>query len=768
MQRSRSRAFPWTCAGILAASSTAGAQSLVANGFESPGLSDGVTALATFDPDGSGPAPLALIAGGAFRASANGLAGHLASWNGTAWTSVGGGVDGHVAALTTFDPDGAGPAASALYVAGAFASAGGVGAARIARWNGTSFSALGLGLDDWASCLAVFDDDGAGPRAEALYVGGDFEHAGTSAARGVARWNGTDFETLGSGLDGPAAALCVHEGALYVGGFFSSAGGKTASSIARWTGTAWQTLGSGFDGPVHALAVFDPDGAGPIAASLVAGGAFKASGSTTVNGVARWTGSAWAALGTGMAAPGAYPAVRALRTLTLGGTTRLYAAGIFRTAGGVAAPGGIAPEAPGGQSVLAVASWDGSAWSTLGTAAASGANDAGRALATFDHDLDGNASLLVGGHFTLAGESTASSLARWTGTAWTRVGTGQGLGAGVHALAVGPAPLPGTSTLPIVAGGAFAAAGSARANRVAQWDGAAWHPVGTGAAGSVLNGDVRALCWQGSTLFVGGSFTQIDGASANRVARWTGSGALTPLGNGTDGNVQALATFQGRVIAGGSFSSAGGVATSGVAAWDDASGTWSALAGGIGGNVRALLVFDDGNGLSLFAGGDFESAGGVEALGVARFDGTAWTALGNGLCCGGVSSLAVHGGALHAGGAFESSGGELVAGVARWSAASGLWSALGGGLSGGRPTNVLALASWSGALVAGGDFQLADGAAARHLALWNGAAWSSFGSGADATVRALLATGGSSPSLFLGGEFTVIDGRATSRFARAQ
>jgi hypothetical protein len=173
--------------------------------------------------------------------------------------------------------------------------------------------------------------------------------------------------------------------------------------------------------------------------------------------------------------------------------------------------------------------------------------------------------------------------------------------------------------------------------------------------------------------------------------------------------------------------------------------------------------------MALYAGGEFDKAGTIAASGVARWDGATWTTLGSGLCCGGVSALAMYGGALHAGGTIDSAGDDPVNGVARWNLATGTWSSLGDGVTSGRPTSVRALAVWDGVLVVAGDFQRAGGSIARHLATWNGSGWSASGSGADASVRALLAeTSGSSPALWVGGDFTVIDGQATSRIARAQ
>ncbi|MFH0983158.1 MAG: hypothetical protein V2A79_16685 [Planctomycetota bacterium] len=101
-----------------------------------------------------------------------------------AWTPGFGllGVDADVNAITVFD-DGTGPA---LYAGGAFTAAGGVLANRIAKWNGTQWSALGSGLtggsSPYVSALAVFDD-GTGP---ALYAGGEFTTAGGVPANRIA------------------------------------------------------------------------------------------------------------------------------------------------------------------------------------------------------------------------------------------------------------------------------------------------------------------------------------------------------------------------------------------------------------------------------------------------------------------------------------------------------------------------------------------------------------------------------------------------------
>jgi len=54
-------------------------------------------------------------------------------------------------------------------------------------------------------------------------------------------------------------------------------------------------------------------------------------------------------------------------------------------------------------------------------------------------------------------------------------------------------------------------------------------------------------------------------------------------------------------------------------------------------SVLALTVFDDGTGSALYAGGLFHSAGGAMTPRIAKWNGTIWSTLGNGLTGGGLT-----------------------------------------------------------------------------------------------------------------------------------
>ncbi len=693
-----------------------------------PGVDGFIYALSEHD-DGSGPA---LYAGGFFSGAGGFAASHIAKWDGTAWSALGTGMNNVVQALAEFD-DGGGPQ---LYAGGIFTAAGVLPASGIAKWNGTSWSALGSGVDGGVHVMTEFDD-GSGL---ALFVGGDFASAGgVTAGNHIAKWSGTTWSALGGGTNGAVHALTEFDDgsgpALYAGGDFTSAGGVPASHIAKWNGTSWSALGSGVSGiSVSALAQFD-DGSGP---AVYAGGDFTSAGGVAAgNYIARWDGTSWSALGTGVNG-----VVRALAEFDNGSGPALYAGGDFTIAGGVAASG--------------IAKWDGTSWSALG----SGISGFVHTLTEFD---DGSGPALhAGGVFTSAGGVAANGMAKWDGASWSALG--KGIDDVVFALTEhddgsGPA---------LYAGGIFTTAGGVPASHIAKWDGASWSALGSG-----MSGFVYALTkfddGSGPTLYAGGFFTSAGGVPASYVAKWDGAGWSAP-GDGVAGgaatSVLAMTEFDdgsgAALYAGGDFTIAGGVAANRIAKWDGAS--WSALGSGLDGPVHALIGFDDGSGPALYAGGVFTSAGGVGANCVARWDGTSWSALGSG-ASGTVRALMNFddgtGPALHVGGFLTTAGGVAASGIAKWDGTS--WSALGSGVGGMFPA-VFAMTKFddgSGrALYAGGNFTSAGSVAASHVAKWDGTSWSALGHGVAGplslfSVFALTEfDDGSGPALHAGGSFT--------------
>jgi hypothetical protein len=176
-------------------------------------------------------------------------------------------------------------------------------------------------------------DDGTG---RALYVGGSFTMAGTTPAKNIAKWDGHTWSALGLGTNDRVLALKVFDQGngpvLFAGGAFLTAGENVVYRVARWNGSSWSTVGatfSGFQNEVRALGVFDDGaGAGPM---LIAGGRF---GITQGANIARLQGSSWKALGGAVSEANFSddPAVNALAVFDDGSSAgpELYVGGNFQ------------------------------------------------------------------------------------------------------------------------------------------------------------------------------------------------------------------------------------------------------------------------------------------------------------------------------------------------------------------------------------------------------------------------------------------------------
>lgn len=593
----------------------------------------------------------------------------------------------------------------------------------------------GEGLQDWVWDTVVWND-GSGA---ALYVAGAFRSADGIVVNRVAKWNGSQWSSLGTGMNAPVRSLEVwNDGtgaALYAGGEFTTAGGVSANHIAKWNGTSWSPVGTGMNGQVLALTVHN-DGSG---SSLFAGGVFTIAGGVSANRIAKWNGSAWSSLGTG-ATNGVNHNIWGLGSFDLGNGSALYLAGEFTLAGGNVAS--------------RIAKWEGNTFSSLGAGFDNMAID----LTPFN-DGSGQALYAVG-HFTASGSTSVSRIAKWNGTTWSAVGgglNGVAYGVFVHNDGNGPA---------LYVGGGFGQAGSVSVSNVAKWDGSNWSSLSAG-----VNSWVRRFATfddgGGQALFVLGGFTRTGSQQARYVARWrnqTWSDLTGGSGKGMDAPTWALASFGDSLYAGGEFTEAGGVPAKWIARWNGSS--WSEPGGGMNNLVQTLTTFNDGSGLALYAGGGFTVAGGVQASRVARFNGSTWSPVGLGLNHH-VYKLRVlddgTGPALYAAGHFSFSGSG--GGVAKWNGTN--WTFLGAGFNN-AVRSIEVFNDGSGPrLYAGGHFTQADGQPANYIAKWNGSTWQALPTEPNAVVYELKTEDvGSGQRLLAGGDFTLMGSQNLSSIAQ--
>jgi hypothetical protein len=179
---------------------------------------------------------------------------------------------------------------SDLYVGGSITTAGGLPAANIAKWDGSKWSAVGIGIpapsSPWPSRQQPFRWRSFRCRKRAVYcqmgwhqlvkfgfwardfdvtaiaATGNTVYAAGQYTSGIASWDGTAWSPLGSGLTlTPSCLSCAPRALaivgkdLYVGGQFTAAGGVPANGFAKWDGTQWTTINLGVSNPPAALAV---------------------------------------------------------------------------------------------------------------------------------------------------------------------------------------------------------------------------------------------------------------------------------------------------------------------------------------------------------------------------------------------------------------------------------------------------------------------------------------------------------------------------------
>ena len=296
-------------------------------------------------------------------------------------------------------------------------------------------------------------------------------------------------------------------------------------------------------------------------------------------------------------------------------------------------------------------------------------------------------------------------------------------------------------------GGKFTDAGGiANADRIAKWNGSSWSAVSSSTE-QITNGEVFAIAVAGGKVYAGGTFTNAGTGGADNLAVWDGTSwkpFCTPPTT-TIGNVKALQVVGPTLYVGGDFQDGAGIATADyLLACDLATGTPSATtadpAHPFSGPVKALTATSDG---TLYAGGRFLNLENIEAADNVAFlpQGGTWHAMGSsggGPTCGCALDAFVRGLATNGTDVFVGTEGSDVAGiaqadhVAKWNGSA--WSALGsntGGTDGWFPTatNIYGLASVGSNVFATGTFQNANGdARADNVAWFDGTAWHPLGS----------------------------------------
>lgn len=244
--------------------------------------------------------------------------------------------------------------------------------------------------------------------------------------------------------------------------------------------------------------------------------------------------------------------------------------------------------------------------------------------------------------------------------------------------------------------------------------------------------------------------------SGQSDANWSSLGIVP----GADTVVESLAVVGTNVYCGGAFTVVGGIPGGNcVARWDGTA--WNTLGEGVrfssGGQAFVLALAGDSSG-TVYAGGSFDMAGGVARKNVAKWNETsqAWESLGDGVDKTVIALVCAPNGDLYAGGTFSKAGDVTCNGIAKWSVSEKKWSALGTGLVEVGSAVVALTLSPSGQLYVGGSFTSISGTEANNIAVLDISTgeWSAVGLGTNGGVAsmALDAHGG----LYVGGTFNSV------------
>ncbi len=587
-----------------------------------------------------------IVAAGLFSTAGKVSSNGIATWDGTKWSSLGGGVSGGNAAVYALAVEG-----NSIYAGGHFANAGATPANNIARWDGNAWHALGEGITGTGAIvlsLATANNQ--------LFVGGRFTQAGTTATTGLAAWDNGAWRSAGTlaGTSEPfVAALAVSGGRLYAGGLFNNVG-VAANSIAQLdlsTGT-WASAGAGLDGTVNTIL--------PVGDSIIIGGEFSQRGKRDSTNLALFSGGSLSVFGGGVRGI-AYALAADPATLCIGGLiTRVGGISVvniglmsrqtkqaFVPGRGVA--GGInfiATRPPNqvfvtgelqmskGQSLPYLGMWDGEEWQDIG-----GLSGTGDALLVEGDDL------IVGGAFNIAG------------------GNGDCTGIGRYNLSTKK-----------------------------------WTPYATGTPG---RGRVSAVIRFRDTLFMAGRFA--FGDSILNIAKWDGS-RWRPVGLGVTGTVRTMAIVGDRLYAAGTLTAAGGMPVNNIAVWDG--NAWNRLgteaSNGTSGTIYSMLAAPDG---SLIVAGEFITAGEVFSDNIARWKEDTWSSIPG--TNGPIYRLHRDGGKLYVGGTFTRADAASVNNLATYDLASGAWDNVHDGVTGSPSATVRGIATLGNDLFVGGEFPYA-------------------------------------------------------------
>lgn len=234
------------------------------------------------------------------------------------------------------------------------------------------------------------------------------------------------------------------------------------------------------------------------------------------------------------------------------------------------------------------------------------------------------------------------------------------------------------------------------------------------------------------------------------LMKWNGT-TWDTAGVYTDGIVGALYVYNGELYVSGWFTTIGGINANGLAKFDGTN--WSVIGNlplGYNYGIWAITMYNG----ELYIGGSFGDSA-WNTMNILRWNGSQWNTVGSGFNGGmdEVSSFEVFNNILYIGGSFRVSDGNAGNYIVKWDGTT--LSDVGGGVMGLNNGNgqVRDLVTYNNTLYVAGVFSYAGGIWAQSIAKWDGVNWCGFG---DTLNNSIIVLGTYNGELYIGGNWWII------------
>lgn len=253
--------------------------------------------------------------------------------------------------------------------------------------------------------------------------------------------------------------------------------------------------------------------------------------------------------------------------------------------------------------------WNGSSWASMGV--------------TVDYAIIcmtvHNNELYVGGWFEHFNGNPVNRIIKYDGINWQPVGAGIFVPSNVTGGVEKMISFNGK----LIALGGFTGAGSVNANQIASWDGVVWDTLGSGITGL---SSIPSMCVFNNKLYVFSQISNAGGVPVQNAAMWNGSNWFA-LGNGINGWPVSSIGYDNCIYVG--LWIGQGNPSSMIIKWDGVS--WTNVEQNLNNtswNIALDLIEFNG---CLYTAGLIDVIDGVATSNIARYDGTAWHPVANGV-----------------------------------------------------------------------------------------------------------------------------------------